>query len=179
MNRCGVEGTVEFTDHLGFYRVKYPVKGEPLVSILIPNKDQRDTLAKCINSVLEKTVYKNYEIIIIENNSAEQETFEYYANLAANDKVKIIYWKNEFNYSAINNFGFIIQAAITFYYSIMMLKSSMAIGYRKCLVIAKEKMLVLLGLNYFTRIIQFSMQASLWDLAALQDMRILAQTGMK
>ena len=105
LNRCGVEGTVEFTDHLGFYRVKYPVKGEPLVSILIPNKDQRDTLAKCINSVLEKTVYKNYEIIIIENNSAEQETFEYYANLAANDKVKIIYWKNEFNYSAINNFG--------------------------------------------------------------------------
>ena len=70
--RCHTDGEVLQTDNLGFYRVKYPVKGKPLVSILIPNKDQVDTLDKCLRSIEERTDYDNYEIIIIENNSTEQ-----------------------------------------------------------------------------------------------------------
>lgn len=105
LDRCKVEGDVRFTDHLGFYRVKYPVKGEPLVSILIPNKDQKDTLKKCIDSILNNTEYRNYEIIIIENNSVEQATFDYYKELSYNSKIRILYWKDAFNYSAINNYG--------------------------------------------------------------------------
>ena len=102
--RCHTDGEVLQTDNLGFYRVKYPVKGKPLVSILIPNKDQVDTLDKCLRSIEERTDYDNYEIIIIENNSTEQKTFDYY-NQICNDKIRVVYWKKEFNYSAINNFG--------------------------------------------------------------------------
>ena len=72
--RSHTDGEVLQTDNLGFYRVKYPVKGKPLVSILIPNKDQVDTLDKCLRSIEERTDYDNYEIIIIENNSTEQKT---------------------------------------------------------------------------------------------------------
>ena len=102
--RSHTDGEVLQTDNLGFYRVKYPVKGKPLVSILIPNKDQVDTLDKCLRSIEERTDYDNYEIIIIENNSTEQKTFDYY-NQICNDKIRVVYWKKEFNYSAINNFG--------------------------------------------------------------------------
>ena len=102
--RCHTDGEVLQTDNLGFYRIKYPVKGKPLVSILIPNKDQVDTLDKCLQSIEERTDYDNYEIIIIENNSTEQKTFDYY-NQICNDKIRVVYWKKEFNYSAINNFG--------------------------------------------------------------------------
>lgn len=104
LKRTETEGEVSHTPDLGFYRVKYPVKGEPMVSILIPNKDEKDTLEACIRSIREKTTYKNYEIIIIENNSKEEEIFSYYNELAK-DGVRILHWEKEFNYSAINNFG--------------------------------------------------------------------------
>lgn len=104
LKRCNTEGKVLQTENLGFYRVKYPVEGKPLVSILIPNKDQVETLDKCLKSIEQRTVYDNYEIIIIENNSTAQETFDYYKRIC-NDKLRVVYWKKEFNYSAINNFG--------------------------------------------------------------------------
>ena len=105
LKRQGVEGTVSHTKDLGFYQVEYPVQGNPLVSILIPNKDQKDTLKQCLDSVFSKTAYANYEVIIIENNSQEKETWEYYEELKQRDNVKIVTWESGFNYSAINNFG--------------------------------------------------------------------------
>lgn len=105
LERCGVQAVVSHTKDLGFYQVEYPVQGSPLVSVLIPNKDQKDTLKKCLDSVFEKTTYQNYEIIIIENNSTEPETFAYYKELQKRSNVKVITWKEGFNYSAINNFG--------------------------------------------------------------------------
>lgn len=105
LKRCQTKGKVILTDNLGFYRVKYEVSGRPLVSILIPNKDQIETLDKCLNSIENLTDYDNYEIIVIENNSTEKETFEYYEKISKKEKIRVIYWKNEFNYSAINNFG--------------------------------------------------------------------------
>lgn len=104
LKRCGVTAEVSKTENLGFYRVKYQQEGSPLVSILIPNKDQKDTLDQCLKSIEARTDYENYEIIIIENNSTEQETFEYYKQIK-NPKIRVIEWKDEFNYSAINNFG--------------------------------------------------------------------------
>lgn len=103
--RNGVKGVVSHTKDLGFYQVEYPVKGNPLISILIPNKDQKDSLKKCLDSVFKKSTYTNYEIIIIENNSVEDETFAYYKELEKKSNVKIVTWKGQFNYSAINNFG--------------------------------------------------------------------------
>lgn len=73
---------------------------------MIPNKDGVDILQKCIESVLEKTTYENYEIAIIENNSTEEETFEYYKELEKNPKIKILRYPDKgFNYSRIINFG--------------------------------------------------------------------------
>lgn len=102
--RCRTKGTVQHTKDLGFYRVKYEVCGEPLVSIIIPNKDQSEALKKCLDSIREKTSYRNYEVIIVENNSEEPETFAFYKKIAG-EKIKIVTWEGEFNYSAINNFG--------------------------------------------------------------------------
>lgn len=104
IERCHTKGAVEHTKDLGFYRVKYEVCGEPLVSIIIPNKDQSEALKKCLDSIREKTSYRNYEIIIVENNSEEPETFAFYKKIAG-ERIKIVTWEGEFNYSAINNFG--------------------------------------------------------------------------
>ena len=105
LQRLGIQAEVEETCDLGYYRVKYPVTGSPMVSILIPNKDQLQTLKKCLKSIWEKTEYTNYEILIIENNSTEKETFEFYKKIDGRHHVRVLYWDKEFNYSAINNFG--------------------------------------------------------------------------
>ena len=103
LKRCGEIGEVSHEKDLGFYRVKYQVQGSPLISIIIPNKDQVESLDKCLESI-EKSSYKNYEIIIVENNSTEDATFAYYKKIES-DKIRVVYWSDEFNYSAINNFG--------------------------------------------------------------------------
>jgi GT2 family glycosyltransferase len=75
------------------------------VSILIPNKDHFCDLEKCINSILEKTTYKNTEIIVIENNSTTSEIYKYYRKLERQN-IKVVNFKEKkFNFSAINNFG--------------------------------------------------------------------------
>lgn len=129
LKRVGQAGEVSQLIHFGFYRVKYPVSKTPLVSILIPNKDHSDTLRRCIESLKEST-WQKYEIIVIENNSCEEETFRYYRELCKIDtqgnddvwadkernlycegrlpggqSVQIVVWNSGFNYSAINNFG--------------------------------------------------------------------------
>ena len=90
----------------GIYEVEYEVEGNPKVSILIPNKDNVRVLKKCINSILTKTTYNNYEIIIIENNSQKEKTFKYYEELKKNEKIKVLEYKEKgFNYSKIINYG--------------------------------------------------------------------------
>lgn len=103
--RIGVKAEVSHTKDLGFYRVKYQVQGNPMVSIVIPNKDEKETLKKCLESIWKKTSYSNYEIILVENNSTTQEIRDYYKELDGKERVRVVYWEKEFNYSAINNFG--------------------------------------------------------------------------
>ncbi len=93
------------TKDYGFYKVKYEIEGEPEVSIIIPNKDGKETLKTCIDSIFEKSTYKNFEIIIAENNSTTEEIFDYYKELKKNERIKIIKWESGFNFSAINNFA--------------------------------------------------------------------------
>ncbi len=87
-------------------RVKEPLLEEPLVSILIPNRDHRDDLKRCVDSILGKTSYPRFEIIIIENNSTEEETFRYYEELEKDSRIRVIRREGPFNYSAVNNLGF-------------------------------------------------------------------------
>lgn len=105
LRQNGLIGEVSHTKDYGFYRVKYPVQGEPLVSIIIPNKDAKEDLEKCIQSILEKSSYTNYEILIVENNSTGEEIFSYYKELSENSRIRLLRWKREFNYSTINNYG--------------------------------------------------------------------------
>jgi len=81
------------------------VKDAGLVSILIPNKDHAQDLLRCVNSLRAKTTYPDWEIIIIENNSTEKETFACYEALKKDPRIRVAVWETGFNYAAINNFG--------------------------------------------------------------------------
>lgn len=97
-----VESTKVFP---AIYRIKYPIKDKPMISILIPNKDHIKDLSVCVDSIRRLSTYDNYEIIIIENNSTEDITFRYYEYLVALNNVRVVRYPYGFNYSAINNFG--------------------------------------------------------------------------
>jgi O-antigen biosynthesis protein len=87
------------------YRIRYAIQNNPLVSIIIPTKDHVDILKRCVRSILYKTEYQNFEIVIVDNQSTDDETFEYYASLEHNPKIKILYYDKPFNFSAINNYA--------------------------------------------------------------------------
>lgn len=91
----------------GLYHVRYTVKEKPLVSIIIPNYENKKVLERCINSLINTNSYKNIEILIVENNSTSNEIFDYYKLLEQKyNFVKVLdYGKHEFDYSAINNYG--------------------------------------------------------------------------
>jgi len=106
--RAGVDGSASFTRMRGRYRSSFPVHGEPLVSVLIPNKDHVEDMERCLSSIREKTTYRRYEILIIENNSVEAETEAFYRRLEAEypqDVLRILRYEGAFNYSAIHNFA--------------------------------------------------------------------------
>lgn len=103
--RCGLEATVESIEEYGFYRTNYKIIGNPKISIVIPNKDHIEDLMKCMDSIDRLSDYRNYEFVIVENNSTEDRTFEFYKSIEDRENVRVLYWDKEFNYSAINNFG--------------------------------------------------------------------------
>ena len=97
----GVPGEVP-----GMYQVKFAFEGTPKVCIVIPNCDHYKVLKKCLKSILTLTTYENYEVLIVENNSKEKSTFNYYKKIQKNPKIRVITCPiNEFNYSKIINFG--------------------------------------------------------------------------
>lgn len=122
--RTGVKASVEHTRMRGRYRTHFAIEGQPKVSILIPNRDHTEDLLRCLLSICEKTRYRNYEILIIENNSTEPETEEFYQKLADGyvnvpksgdtqeacaqerpGEIRILRYEGPFNYAAIHNFA--------------------------------------------------------------------------
>ena len=87
------------------FKISYEIIGEPKISIVIPNKDHTEDLRRCIKSIVEKSTWENYEIIVVENNSETKEIFSYYEELKNNPQIKVITYDGEFNYSRINNLG--------------------------------------------------------------------------
>ena len=79
--RMGIKAEVEYTGCPVVFRTRFVIEGDPKVSILIPNKDHTEDLNKCVTSILEKSTWKNIQIIVIENNSEKEETFHYYEEL--------------------------------------------------------------------------------------------------
>lgn len=105
-DRIGVKAEVYKGEYLGLYRTRFLRSYDPLISVIIPNKDHREDLKCCLDSLEKKASYPNLEYIIIENNSEKEETFDYYRELEESlPRVKVVYWEGEFNYSAINNYG--------------------------------------------------------------------------
>ena len=105
LQRCEVPGEVSQTKDHGFYRVRYQVTGCPKVSIIIPNREQKQMLEKCLTAIRTHTQYDNYEVIVVENNSSSGEILDYYRQIQGKDHVQVIRWKGEFNFAAINNFA--------------------------------------------------------------------------
>ena len=105
--RCGIPAEkVEKGVDYGIYHTTFEIQGDPLVSVIIPNKDHTQDLDLCMRSLMERASYKNLEFIIIENNSTEAETFDYYEKIQQEfSQVHVVIWEREFNYSAINNYG--------------------------------------------------------------------------
>lgn len=90
------------------FKIRYEIIGTPMISIVIPNKDHIEDLSRCINSILEKSTYDNYEIVVVENNSQEEKTFEYYKQIQENSKITVVTYKSDgakFNYSKVVNYG--------------------------------------------------------------------------
>lgn len=144
MKRLGVPAEVSATKDMGFYTVRYQLTEKPLVSIIIPSKDEVESLQKCLASI-EKSSYQNYEVIIVENNSAP-ETFEFYRSIAGEEKEEngvqkyegtlsggqrlcIAVWKEGFNYSKLNNFG-AAQAKGTYF---LLLNNDIELMHPECL----------------------------------------------
>ena len=104
--RTGIHAEVFQGEFLGLYRTRFIRDHDPLISIIIPNKDHTDDLKRCMDSIDKHSTYQNYEYIIVENNSTEEKTFQFYKKLEAeHPKARVVYWDREFNYSAINNYG--------------------------------------------------------------------------
>lgn len=105
LKRRGIDASVENGVLPNYYKINYAVpKPEPLISVIIANHNELRTLKKCVDSIKNKTSYKNYQIIIAENNSDEPALFDYYKKLEK-DGVKIVTYNYPFNYAALNNYA--------------------------------------------------------------------------
>lgn len=105
LSRCGIQGDVVEGYAPGTHRVIYQRPADPLVSIIIPNRDKLEFLQPCVESVLEKTSYQNYEILIVDNQSVDPDVLDYYRELQQSfpGKLRVLSYDAEFNFSAMNN----------------------------------------------------------------------------
>ncbi len=102
--RVGIDAGVIDGPTLGTYTPVYRLRSQPLVSVIVPNKDHPAMLAGCVRS-LETASYANYELVVVENGSTRPETFAYYRELEKRPNVRVVTWDKPFNYAAVNNFA--------------------------------------------------------------------------
>lgn len=105
LKRIKVDAQVVNGNKAGTFRVIFKIKEQPLISIIIPTKDKVDYLKKCIDSILQKSTYKNFEIIIVDTGSIKKETKDYYQTIKNNPQIKFLKWNKKFNFSSVNNFA--------------------------------------------------------------------------
>ncbi len=94
------KGKVENT-----YKVNWPIEGNPLVSLIIPTYNGYEITKLAIESILEKTSYRNFEILLVDNNSDDEQSLKYFDSLKNHTQIKVLKYPKPFNYSAINNFA--------------------------------------------------------------------------
>jgi GT2 family glycosyltransferase len=104
LRRRGFSGTVEPV-LTGLYRIRRNLRDIPLVSIIVPTRDQADILKRCVRSIFNKSTYRNWELLVIDNQSREPETLEFFAEISRLPNVRILKYNAPFNFAKINNLG--------------------------------------------------------------------------
>ncbi len=104
-DRMGIQAEVKAV-FPGVVRTVYQLPYEPLVSVIIANKDHREDLMRCVESLEQESEYKNLEILIVENNSVSEEIVTYYDQVQRQyDNVRVLRYEKEFNYADIQNYA--------------------------------------------------------------------------
>ena len=103
--RKGIRASV--TETLpGAYRTRYSLpEAVPMISLIIPTRDAFALIKRCIDSVLQRSTYSNYEILVVDNQSADTETLHYLQELRSHASIRVLSYDRPFNYSAINNYA--------------------------------------------------------------------------
>ncbi len=105
VSRRGLDAEVLDGLAFGTYRVKYRLRSRQKVCIIIPTKDKVGLLKQCVSSVLDKTSYEGFRIIIVDNQSREEETFEFFSSIKNDGRITVLPYSHPFNFSAVNNYA--------------------------------------------------------------------------
>ena len=105
LRRLGLKAPVAFFDKTGFIRVGWKPEKKLKVSIIIPSRGADEKLKTCVDSILSKTSYSDYEVLILNNGDKKPEEFSYYKKVSRDERVSVLHYDKPFNYSAINNYG--------------------------------------------------------------------------
>lgn len=106
LSRRGLEGSVEPVIQVpGYFRVNYHLTGTPLISIIIPTRDNGNVLRRCIESIQKNSSYRNFELIILDNGSVESSTLSFLQELQDQGQALVIRHDAPFNFSELNNIG--------------------------------------------------------------------------
>ncbi|MCD2511082.1 glycosyltransferase [Comamonas endophytica] len=106
LQRRGLRGDVEPVEQVpGYFRVAYHLQGNPLISIIIPTRDNEKILRRCIESLFERTRWRHFEVVILDNGSVEPHTCAYLQQLQDQPGVRVIRHDAPFNFSELNNIG--------------------------------------------------------------------------
>lgn len=105
LDRLGMVEPRAFFDPSGYIRVHWKYKQDHQVSIIIPTRGANKLIRNCIETILQKTTFPDYEIIIVNNGQQKPEEFEYFRKLKDDRRIRILHYDDQFNYSAVNNFG--------------------------------------------------------------------------
>ena len=105
LERLGLPEPAAFFDKSGYIRVRWDTDPTKKVSIIIPSRGASEMLANCVDSILDKTAYANFEILIVNNGERRPESFPYYERVSADPRVRVLHYDQPFNYSSVNNFG--------------------------------------------------------------------------
>lgn len=105
LTRRGLDAEVLDGDALGSYRVKYRLRPGQSVSVIVPTKDKVHLLEQCVSSVLAKTSYERFKLLIVDNGSEEPETLAYFDQIKHHAKIRVVRYDRPFNFSAINNYA--------------------------------------------------------------------------
>src|SRR5690606_2558913 len=105
LSRCHPHARVEELSH-GHYRVRWPLPpAQPKVSVIIPTRDRVDLLRVCVQSILERSSYRNLEIVVVDNQSSDPDTLAYLETLGRGPRIRVQRYEAPFNYSRICNWA--------------------------------------------------------------------------